>query len=69
MKARALETCHSTSREAANIARLAEVKHLILGHYSARYHDLTPLLEEACEVFPQTELAMEGSVFKLSEYV
>lgn len=57
---RAKETFHSTAREAAEIARLAQVKQLIIGHYSARYTDLKPLFQEALQVFPQTIMAQEG---------
>ena len=51
---------HSTAREAAQVAHDAGVKHLILGHYSSRYDNETPLLREAQEVFPDTRLAREG---------
>ncbi len=68
MLVRAQETCHSTSHEAAQMAKIAQVKHLLLGHYSARYKNLTPLLEEAQAVFPHTELAIEGSIFKIKDY-
>jgi ribonuclease Z len=63
--ARALKTGHSTARQAAEIAKLAEVKKLVIGHYSSRYTNLTPLLEEAKAIFPETELAYEGKVIKL----
>lgn len=59
-KARADETGHSTAREAAEIAYAANAGHLLLGHYSARYHDLQPLLDEARSVFPRATLAREG---------
>ena len=39
------------------------VKKLLLGHFSARYKDLTPLLKEAKSIFPNTELALEQSTF------
>lgn len=58
--ARAKETYHSTASEAAELAKLAGVDHLLIGHYSARYSDPTPLLDEAREVFPQTTAADEG---------
>ena len=58
--ARARQTFPSTAREAAEIARRAGVKRLVLGHYSARYVDLTPLLAEAKAVFPHTTLGQEG---------
>lgn len=56
---RARETFHTTARQAAQIARDAEVKRLMIGHYSARYDDETPLLQEAQELFPDTMLAKE----------
>lgn len=58
--ARAHETFHSTAKEAAQIAQLADVKKLVIGHYSSRYKDLQPLLAEAKEIFENTELAFEG---------
>jgi ribonuclease Z len=60
---RAKETFHSTAAQAANIAKLAEVKRLIIGHFSARYKNLYPLLEEARGVFENTTLAVEGDRF------
>ena len=51
---------HATAREAAQIARKAEVKKLIIGHYSSRYKNLTPLLEEAKLEFDNTQLAIGG---------
>jgi ribonuclease Z len=65
MKDRATMTFHSTAREAAQVAKEAGVGKLIIGHFSARYKQLDPLLEEAREVFPNTDLAIEGSCFKL----
>ncbi len=62
---RAKETYHSTARQAAMIAREAKVKQLVLGHFSARYKDLNPLLSEAREVFSETELAEDGKIFMI----
>jgi ribonuclease Z len=62
---RATKTAHSTARQAAEIARLAEVKKLVIGHFSSRYKELDTLLNEAQEVFPNTELAFEGKVIEL----
>ena len=60
--ARAKETFHSTARQAAEIARDAYVKRLVIGHYSARYEDLSELHREAEAVFPGTILGNEGTV-------
>ena len=60
-------TFHSTTKQAASIAKKAEVGKLIIGHFSARYKDLTPFLMEAQEVFPNTQLAYEGDEIKLRD--
>jgi ribonuclease Z len=62
---RAEKTQHSTAKQAATIALKAEVKNLIIGHFSARYPDLTPLLEEAQTVFENVQLAEEGVTFEI----
>ena len=63
--ARAEQTCHSTARLAAEMARLSGAKRLLIGHYSARYTDESILLDEAHEVFPQTTLSEEGKCYKV----
>jgi len=60
MKQRAKETHHSTAADAAKVALKAGVTQLLIGHYSARYTDLNPLLDEARAIFPNTHLAHEG---------
>jgi len=65
LKERARQTMHSTAKEAATIASKAQVGKLIIGHYSQRYFDLSPLLDEAQAVFPDTYLAIEGEKFEL----
>lgn len=57
---------HSTARQAATVASEAGAKRLILGHYSKRYLDETPLLEQAQEVFPATILGNEGLTIDLN---
>ncbi len=62
---RALMHFHSTTVQAATIATKAEVKKLLIGHFSSKYETLDEYLAETCEVFPNTELALEGSCFKI----
>jgi len=62
---RAEETFHTTALQAGEIALKANVKKLLIGHFSARYRDLDPLLEEARSIFPETSLAIEGKTFEI----
>lgn len=62
MEKAAQEKYHSTALQAAQIARDAKVKKMIIGHFSARYETLQPLLDEARTVFPETYLAEEGGL-------
>ncbi|HTN21550.1 MAG TPA: ribonuclease Z [Pelobium sp.] len=62
---RAKETFHTTSYEVAKLAKEKNVKKLLIGHFSARYRDLAPMLLEAREVFPNTYLAQEGETFMI----
>lgn len=64
---KARETRHSTAAEAADIARKAGVKKLVIGHFSARYKDLNLLLAEATRIFPSTALALEGETFEITD--
>ncbi len=65
LKDRAAATFHSTAEQAALIAKKAQVKKLILGHYSARYHSIDEFLVEAEQVFNNVFLAKEGLTFKI----
>jgi ribonuclease Z len=58
-------TMHSTAAEAGMVAQQAEVKMLVLGHYSSRYQDLTKFQLEASVFFNNTYLAEEGKVFEI----
>lgn len=56
---------HSTAREAALTAKVAEAGKLLLGHYSQRYSDEKPLLDEAKAVFENTFLTDEQKTFNI----
>lgn len=56
---------HSTSQDAAKVARDASVGKLLLGHFSARYNNESQLLEEAKEIFPNSYLTCEGDTFDI----
>ena len=56
---------HSTSQDAAKVARDASVGKLLLGHFSARYNNESQLLEEAKEIFPNSYLTREGATFDI----
>lgn len=67
-EARAKETFHSTAAQAAEIARQAGVKRLLIGHFSARYEDDSVLLKEASDIFPDTLLAKETLCVSLADF-
>lgn len=59
----ALQTKHSTAKQAAQIAKMAMAKTLILGHYSTRYDNLEAFKTEAQTVFHAVKLAKDGKQF------
>jgi len=61
----AVKTKHSTAKEAARIAKDANVDVLLLGHYSGRYRSLEGFKKEAQEIFPNVELAEDGKTFTI----
>ena len=65
MKDKAVKYLHSTAREAAMTAKAAGVEKLLIGHYSQRYIDEKPLLNEAKEVFDNTYLCDELKIFNV----
>ncbi|MDW3191679.1 MAG: ribonuclease Z [Cytophagales bacterium] len=67
MEERAKNTYHSTARQAATLAKDAQVGRLLIGHFSTRYRNLEPVLKEALEVFEKTEIAAEGHIFEIDE--
>jgi len=58
------KTKHATAKEAARIAKQAEVGTLILGHYSTRYKSIELFKEQAQTIFDNVELADDGKVFE-----
>ncbi|WP_208889032.1 ribonuclease Z [Polaribacter sejongensis] len=61
----AKKTKHATTKQAAEIAKQANAKQLIIGHYSGRYKDINVFRAEAQEIFKHTHLAEPGKVFKI----
>lgn len=59
-----VKTKHSTAKEAAAIAKAANVGTLILGHYSTRYKSIDLFKEEAETIFSKVELADDGKIFE-----
>jgi ribonuclease Z len=64
-RSKAHETKHSTATEAATLAKRCNAGRLLVGHFSARYRELEPLLLEAQAIFANTDLAIEGKSFEL----
>ena len=60
-------TFHSTGKDAAMTALKAQVGQLLIGHFSARYKDHSPILNEALEIFPDTKAISEGDVISVEK--
>jgi len=58
------KTMHSTAKEAATIALKANVKQLVLGHYSTRYESIELFKEQAETIFPNVLLSDDGKSFE-----
>lgn len=58
-------TGHSTSEQAALLAKQANIGKLLIGHFSTRYKSITPLLKEARSIFPNTEAVADGDKFSI----
>ena len=65
LKHYATQTGHSTARQAAEIAKMASCKKLILGHFSSRYKDLSIFAAEAREVFENSFIVTEGETYNI----
>ncbi len=65
LEKKSAERYHTTSIQAGTIAKKANVKKLTIGHFSARYRNLEPLLKETQSIFENCILALEGVVFEI----
>lgn len=65
LRERAESRFHSTTKQAAELARKAGVKKLLIGHFSSKYDTLEEFESEAREVFPNTDLALEGVCYEI----
>jgi ribonuclease Z len=63
LEERAAARFHATTHQAAMIAKLANVKRLLIGHFSSKYDKLDLFEQEAREIFPNTDLALEGATY------
>ena len=61
-------TGHSTTLDAAKVAFEAGAGSLMIGHFSARYKDVMPLVEEARKIFPKTFPAVDGHSYEVGSY-
>ena len=64
-KTMARETGHSTASQAAKAALAAGARRLLIGHFSSRYKDASGLVEEARELFAETEAVVEGRSYDI----
>lgn len=62
---RAAERFHSTTVQAASIAKNGKVKKLLIGHFSSKYEILDEFLTETTAVFENTELAIQGVSYRI----
>ncbi len=65
LEERAAARFHATTTQAANIAAKANAENLLIGHFSSKYENLDEFLTEASEVFPNTQLAIEGVTYRI----
>lgn len=64
-KEQAVKRFHSTTKQAAALAKKAHVKKLLVGHFSSRYDELDAFETETREIFPNTDLALEGVCYRM----
>ncbi|MDQ6814683.1 MAG: ribonuclease Z [Bacteroidota bacterium] len=66
LEERALQRFHSTTHQAADIAIRANASNLLIGHFSSKYEELDDFLLEARNIFPATNLAIEGVTYRIA---
>ena len=64
LEERAASRFHATTFQAALIAKKANVNRLLIGHFSSKYDKLDIFEQEAREIFPNTDLALEGATYR-----
>ena len=67
LEQKARESMHSTALQAGTMAHRANAGRLLIGHFSSRYDDLTPLREEARSIFDRSEIAEEGQTYPIGD--
>ncbi len=65
LEERAGNRFHSTTSQAATVALQAGVKRLLIGHFSSKYEKLEEFEQQARELFPNTDLALEGVTYRI----
>lgn len=60
-------TGHSTTLDAATVAKEADAGTMVIGHFSARYRDVNPLVEESRTIFPKTFAAVDGKTYEIGK--
>jgi len=62
---KAADRFHTTAKQAAEMAKMANAKQLLLGHFSSKYRELEPFKEEASEIFPNVVVTIEGTTYDI----
>ncbi len=57
---------HSTTLDAARLAKACGAKRLLIGHYSSRFRDVSLFGRECCTIFPETTCVSDGDTFEIS---
>jgi ribonuclease Z len=65
LEEQAIRRFHSTTTQAATLALMAGVHRLLIGHFSSKYEKLNSFESEAREIFPNTDLALEGVTYRV----